>query len=98
MTRDEIIRLARESGFSETEALFRTLYISAPSDLERFAALVAAAAREAAHITVSELQQGLVAVGLVCPDAIDSADGYDSGATLARIYALHTAIRARVKE
>lgn len=40
MTRDEIIRMAREAGFSEWA-------VRTPQDLERFAALVAAAEREA---------------------------------------------------
>jgi hypothetical protein len=39
MTRDEIIRMAREAGFSEWA-------VRTPQDLERFAALVAAAERE----------------------------------------------------
>jgi len=40
MTRDDIIRMAREAGFSEWA-------VQTPQDLERFAALVAAAEREA---------------------------------------------------
>jgi hypothetical protein len=39
MTRDDILRMAREAGFSEVA-------IRTPQDLERFAALVAAAERE----------------------------------------------------
>jgi hypothetical protein len=39
MTRDEIIRMAREAGFSEWA-------VRTPQDLERFAALVAVAERE----------------------------------------------------
>ena len=39
MTREEIIRMAREAGFSEWA-------VQTPKDLERFAALVAAAERE----------------------------------------------------
>jgi hypothetical protein len=41
---NEIIEMARQAGFSETEGLFRTLYICAPSDIESFAKLVADAA------------------------------------------------------
>ena len=40
MTREDIIRMAREAGFSEWA-------VQTPKDLERFAALVAAAEREA---------------------------------------------------
>jgi hypothetical protein len=40
MTRDDIIRMAREAGFSEWA-------VRTPQDLERFATLVAAAEREA---------------------------------------------------
>jgi hypothetical protein len=39
MTRDDIIRMAREAGFSEWA-------VRTPQDLERFAALVAAKERE----------------------------------------------------
>lgn len=39
MKRDEIIRMAREAGFSEWA-------VRTPQDLERFAALVSAAERE----------------------------------------------------
>jgi len=39
MSRDDIIRMAREAGFSEWA-------VRTPQDLERFAALVAAAERE----------------------------------------------------
>ena len=39
MNREEIIRMAREAGFSEWA-------VRTPQDLERFAALVAAAERE----------------------------------------------------
>ena len=49
MNRDDIIRMAREVGAGEPESLFgRTDYIVMTRyDLERFAALVAAAEREA---------------------------------------------------
>jgi hypothetical protein len=44
---DEIIEMARQIGFSETEGLFKTLYISSPSDIKAFAKLVAEKEREA---------------------------------------------------
>jgi hypothetical protein len=49
MTRDDIIRLAREAGAGEPESLYgRTDYVVMTwFELERFAALVAAAEREA---------------------------------------------------
>ena len=40
MTNDDLIRMAREAGFSEWA-------VQTPQDLERFAALVSAAEREA---------------------------------------------------
>ena len=49
MTRDDIIRMAREAGAGEPESLYgRTDYFAMTGyELERFAALVAAAEREA---------------------------------------------------
>ena len=46
MTRDDIIRMAREAGLQNTDGLFKTVYVGTGSDLERFAALVAAAAEK----------------------------------------------------
>jgi hypothetical protein len=43
MTREDIIRMAREAGFSEHDGIVT----GGMTDLERFAALVAAAEREA---------------------------------------------------
>jgi hypothetical protein len=42
MTKDDIIRMAREAGFADSEGVVHAAY-----QLERFAALVAAAEREA---------------------------------------------------
>jgi hypothetical protein len=50
MTRDDIIRLAREAGFGE-------LMDAWPLPLERFAALVAAAEREKSEILLEGLRQ-----------------------------------------
>jgi hypothetical protein len=50
MTRDDIIRLARESGIIQPEIVFK--------HLERFAALVAAAEREAVLDTIDALMGG----------------------------------------
>jgi hypothetical protein len=47
MTQDEIMALAKQVGFLETDGLFRTLYISTFSDIKAFAKRVAAAEREA---------------------------------------------------
>ena len=46
MNRDDIIRLAREASFTENSG-FDGCFVCNPSSLERFAALVAAAEREA---------------------------------------------------
>lgn len=43
MTRDDVIRMAREAGISDTYFDFQMV---SPEDLERFASLVAAAERE----------------------------------------------------
>jgi hypothetical protein len=48
MNRDDIIRMAREAGFSEWA-------VQTPKDLERFAALVAAAEREACAEVCEEI-------------------------------------------
>lgn len=48
MTKDDIIRMAQEAGFAFDGVNTRIpLWISRPEELERFAALVAAAEREA---------------------------------------------------
>jgi len=48
MTRDDIIRMAREAGFSEWA-------VRTPQDLERFAALVAAAERNGWQDTIKKI-------------------------------------------
>jgi hypothetical protein len=45
MTRDDIIKMAREAG--ATVSSFHGRFVMYPDDIERFAALVAAAEREA---------------------------------------------------
>lgn len=52
MTRDDILRMAREAEFKERNGIVRTMHSSGAwvginDELERFAALVAAAEREA---------------------------------------------------
>ena len=47
MNREQIIRMAREAGFSERDAMGRTAFLGNSYDIERFAALVAAVEREA---------------------------------------------------
>ena len=51
MTREEIIKLAREAGFVDASFCRWSAY---SDDLERFAALVAAAEREACAITCEQ--------------------------------------------
>jgi len=46
MNRDDVIRMARESSFTENSG-FDGCFVCNPHSLERFAALVAAAEREA---------------------------------------------------
>jgi hypothetical protein len=48
MTRDDIIRMAREAGMAEPqEVMYNNFWTADQKELERFAALVAAAEREA---------------------------------------------------
>ena len=47
MTHEDIIRMAREAGFAERDAMFRVAFVANKNNLERFAALVAAAEKEA---------------------------------------------------
>ena len=55
MNRDEIIAMAREAGFSERDAMGRPAFLGNSYDLERFAALVAAAEREACAKVCDEI-------------------------------------------
>ena len=57
MTRDDIIRMAREAGFSEWAVGLSEM----PMHLERFAALVAAAEREA-YIDIVAMHGGSVEI------------------------------------
>jgi len=57
--RDEIIRMAREAG--ATVSSFHGRFVMYPDDIERFAALVAAAEREACIKAVEKVgQHGIV--------------------------------------
>ena len=56
MTRDDIIRMAREAGFCHD--INNGIYLCAPMHIERFAALVAAAEREAYAKIVDEFCYG----------------------------------------
>jgi hypothetical protein len=47
MTHEDIIAMAREAGFAERDAMFRVAFVANKNNLERFAALVAAAENEA---------------------------------------------------
>jgi hypothetical protein len=47
MTPDEIIEMARQAGFAERDAMFRSVYLANIKDLEAFAKLVAEKEREA---------------------------------------------------
>jgi hypothetical protein len=57
MDREQIIRMAREAGFSERDAMGRTAFLGNSYDIERFAALVAAHEREACAELVWPTQQ-----------------------------------------
>ena len=47
MTQDEIIEMARQSGFVEKDAMFRPAYIANIKDIKGFAKLIAEKEREA---------------------------------------------------
>ena len=46
MTQDEIIEMAKQAGFVEKDAMFRSVYLANIKDLEAFAKLVAEKERE----------------------------------------------------
>ena len=54
MDREEIIRMAREAGFSERDAMGRTAFLGNSYDIERFAALVAQLERDACAKVVED--------------------------------------------
>ena len=68
MNREDIIRMAREAGFSEWA-------VQTPQDLERFAALVAAAEREACAKVCDEREQANLYGVRECADAIRARGG-----------------------
>jgi len=47
MTQDEIIEMAKQAGFVEKDAMFRSVYLANIKDLETFAKLVAEKERDA---------------------------------------------------
>ena len=50
MTQDEIIEMAKQAGFVEKDAMFRSVYLANIKDLEAFAKLSAEKEREACAI------------------------------------------------
>jgi hypothetical protein len=65
MTRDDIIRMAREAGGHISS--FHGRFVMYADDLERFAALVAAAEREAC---AKVCEENAVMIGVLCAAAI----------------------------
>jgi len=57
MKQEDIIAMAREAGFAERDAMFRVAFVANKNNLERFAALVAAAENEACAVTADEHMQ-----------------------------------------
>ncbi len=71
MTRDDIIKLAIEAGFDAMETHLRTTYVSTPSDIERFANLVAAAAKaEEREACARVCDENTMMIGLLCAATI----------------------------
>ena len=60
MTQDEIIELARQAGFVEKDAMFRSVYLANIKDLETFAKLVAEKECEACAAICDELHKARV--------------------------------------
>ncbi len=50
MKQNEIIEMARQAGFVEKDAMFRSVYLANIKDLEAFAKLIAEKEREACAI------------------------------------------------
>ena len=71
MTRDDIIRMAREAGFTDASFCRWSAYTD---DLDRFAAIVAAAEREACAQVCDEIANRpsnvVLGVAINCADAI----------------------------
>jgi hypothetical protein len=70
MTKDDIIRMAREAGFADSEGVVHAAY-----QLERFAKLVAAAEREACARACEE--RGMVKGGEVFAARIRARRNHD---------------------
>ena len=83
MTRDDIIKLSGEAGFSNNDGIV----MGGASDLERFAALVAAAEREQCAILLETYGLGL------CPGDNDMQRYFERTKSTREYYA--AAIRAR---
>lgn len=74
MKQEDIIRMAREAGFSEQDAMGRPAFLGNSYDLQRFAALVEQrVARECA-----ELCDAITYEGYVPPEDGGARDYYDS--------------------
>ena len=70
--------------------------VAHPDNLEfidrNVAALRAALAQQANHLTIERLRDALVASRIIPPAAVEDPDEYDDGVTLHRIEALHRRI------
>jgi hypothetical protein len=56
MTQDEIIEMAKQAGFVEKDAMFRSVYLANIKDLEAFAKLVEEHEREWVGLTEEEIE------------------------------------------
>lgn len=69
--RDDITRMAREAGlYLDGENTQQPLYVLNPEELERFAALVAAAEREACAELCEQMDHDGVMIAADCAEAI----------------------------
>lgn len=90
----DLIRSAIEAALAAAPAC---PHIRSSGPPERATNWCALAAAPRPLLTVSELQQALVDVGLIYPEAIDDAEGFDDYVTLERIDELHKMLTQAAK-
>lgn len=78
MTRDDILRMARKAGFTKYGVFL--LDLASPEDIERFAALVRAAALEEAADKARDQLRALVAAANEHPEPSAARDRFHAAA------------------
>jgi len=95
MNQEDIIRMAREAGFSEQDGIIT----GGVSDLERFAELIAAAERKAigfdkAELWIKRINDAVLAEREACAEAAADAVAFNGGTVQMEAH-VRQAIRAR---